>query len=144
LNPVGNVQGMELPSNRRKRLMAPVSKRFGQGFFILATTGKLLRIFINEADRWHGRPLSTAIVEALRGAGFVGATVLKGIEGYGVHRTLHSARVVDFSTNLPILIEVIEEESKIAAFLPMLKEMVAEGLLTLENVQIIRVAREGS
>jgi PII-like signaling protein len=110
----------------------------------LATTGKLLRIFINEADRWHGRPLSTSIVEALRAAGFVGATVLKGIEGYGVRGTLHSARVVDFSTNLPILIEVIEEESKIAAFLPTVKEMAPDGLLTLENVQMIRVAREGS
>ena len=108
------------------------------------TTGKLLRIFINEADRWRERPLSTAIVEALRAAGFVGATVLKGIEGYGVHRAIRSARVVDFSTNLPLLIEVIEEESKIAAFLPKLKEMCPEGLLTLENVQMIRVAREGS
>jgi hypothetical protein len=105
-------------------------------------TGKLLRIFIDEADRWQGQPLAQAIVGALRQAGFSGATVLKGIEGYGVHRRLHAARAADFSSDLPILIEVIEEASKIEAFLPTLKTMVTEGLITLENVQTIRLSRE--
>jgi hypothetical protein len=105
------------------------------------TTGRLLRIFVDEADRWKGQPLYTAIVEALRDADFVGATVLKGIEGYGSHKTLHSARVFDFSTNLPIVIEVIEDRDKIDAFLPTLQEMIGEGLLTLENVQIFRISK---
>lgn len=105
------------------------------------TTGRLLRIFVDEADRWHGQPLYTAIVEALRKADFAGATVLKGIEGYGSHKTLHSARVFDFSTNLPIVIEVIEEEAKIAAFLPTLQAMIGEGLLTLENVRLVRITK---
>lgn len=105
------------------------------------TTGRLLRIFVDEADRWHGQPLYTAIVEALRKADFAGATVLKGIEGYGSHKTLHSARVFDFSTNLPIVIEVIEEEAKIDAFLPTLQAMIGEGLLTLENVRLVRITK---
>jgi PII-like signaling protein len=111
---------------------------------VSSTTGTLLRIFIDEDDRWQGKPLSTAIVAALRDAGFVGATVLKGIEGYGLHHTLHTSRAVELSGNLPIVIEVIEDRAKIDTFLPTLKAMVAEGLLTLENVQMIRVSKEGS
>lgn len=105
-------------------------------------SGKLLRIFVDEEDRWHGQPLYTAIVEALRKNGFIGATVVKGVEGFGSHGMLHSARVFDFSTNLPILIEVIEDETKIMAFLPTLQEMVTEGLITLETVQLLRFTRE--
>ena len=107
-----------------------------------STTGKLLRIFLDEADRRHDKPLYAAIVDALHEAGFAGATVLKGIEGYGVHKTLHSARVFDFSTNLPVLIEVFESEQKVLAFLPTLREMVDEGLITLENVQLIRLSKD--
>ncbi len=104
-------------------------------------TGKLLRIFVDEDDRYEGKPLYMAIVEALRAAGFTGATVLKGIEGYGVHKTVHAARTFDLSTNLPILIEVIEEEAKVLAFLPTLRAMIAEGLITLENLELMRISR---
>ena len=108
------------------------------------TTGKLLRIFVDEEDRYNGQPLYMAIVAALRAAGFTGATVLKGIEGFGTHKTVHAARVFDQSTNLPILIEVIEEEAKILAFLPALRSMVSEGLITLEKLELMRVSRGGS
>lgn len=104
-------------------------------------TGKLLRIFVDEDDRYEGKPLYMAIVEALRAAGFTGATVLKGIEGYGAHKTVHAARTFDLSTNLPILIEVIEEEAKVLAFLPTLRAMIAEGLITLENLELMRISR---
>jgi len=107
----------------------------------LGTAGKLLRIFVDEEDRWHGKPLYVAIVDALRAAGFAGATVLKGIEGYGSHKAVHSARAFDFSTNLPVLIEAFEEEEKVLAFIPTLREMISEGLLTLENVQLLRVSQ---
>jgi len=107
-------------------------------------TGKLLRIFIDEADRYEGKPLYMAIVEALKAAGFTGATVLKGIEGYGIHKTVHAARTFDLSTNLPILIEVIEQEAKITAFLPALRTMVSEGLITLENLELMRISRGDS
>jgi PII-like signaling protein len=106
-----------------------------------ATTGKLLRIFIDEEDRWQDKPLYCAIVDALRDAGFAGATVLKGIEGYGAHRAVHSARAFDLSTNLPVLIEVFECEEKVLSFFPVLREMVSEGLITLENVQLIRFSK---
>jgi uncharacterized protein len=105
------------------------------------TTGKLLRIFVDEEDRYDGRPLYMALVDALKHAGFTGATVLKGIEGYGIHKTVHAARTFDVSTNLPILIEVIEEEAKVLAFLPTLRTMIAEGLITLENLELMRVSR---
>jgi uncharacterized protein len=106
------------------------------------TTGKLLRIFVDEEDRWHGKPLYAAIVEALRSAGFTGATVLKGIEGYGASKAVHSARTFDVSTNLPILIEVMEQAEKVTAFMPTLRDMIGEGLITLENVQLMRFSKE--
>jgi len=104
--------------------------------------GKLLRIFVDEGDRWNGKPLYAAIVEALKADGFAGATVLKGIEGFGARKAVHSARTVDFSTNLPVLIEVFESEEKIIAFIPKLREMMREGLITLENVQMLRITQD--
>ena len=100
-----------------------------------------MRVFVDEADRYDGKPLYMAIVDALKAAGFTGATVLKGIEGYGIHKTIHAARTFDLSTNLPILIEVIEEEGKVLAFLPTLREMIAEGLITLENLELMRISK---
>jgi uncharacterized protein len=104
----------------------------------IASSGKLLRIFVDESDRWEGKPLYMAIVDALRRSGFAGATVLKGIEGYGSHRSLHSARVFELSSDLPVLIEVFEREERVLAFVPTLREMVREGLITLETVQLMQ------
>jgi PII-like signaling protein len=106
------------------------------------TTGKLLRIFVNEDARWNGKPLYAAIVEELKSAGTAGATVLKGIEGFGLSRRVHSARAFDFSTNLPVLIEVFEEEAKVFEVMPRIREMMHEGLITLENVQLMRISGE--
>jgi PII-like signaling protein len=107
------------------------------------STGKLLRIFVGERDRWKGQPLYTAIVEMLRKRGFAGATVFKGIEGFGGHAVVHAARVIDLSTDLPILIEVVDAEDKIRAVLPTLEEMIREGLVTVETVEVIRYRAEG-
>lgn len=106
----------------------------------MTETGQLLRIFVDEGDQWRHQPLYVAIVEELRKAGFAGATVLKGIEGYGLHRAVHSTRVFDLSTNLPVLIEVIERPERVAQFIPRLREMIAEGLITLESVQFERLS----
>jgi PII-like signaling protein len=81
--------------------------------------------------------LYTAIVEAARKQGLSGATVFKGIEGFGGHSVVHAARVFDLSTDLPILIEVVDTEEKIREFIPLLDELVHEGLVTLETVEII-------
>jgi uncharacterized protein len=100
-------------------------------------SGKLLRIFVGESDRWGHQPLYTAIVEAARKAGLSGATVFKGIEGYGGHSVVHAARVFDLSSDLPVLIEIVDSEERIREFLPQLDGMVKEGLLTLETVEVI-------
>ncbi len=102
------------------------------------TTGKLLRVFVGESDRHGAQPLYTAIVERARHEGLSGATVFKGIEGYGGHSVVHAARVFDLSTDLPVLIEIVDTAEKIERFIPLLDEMVHEGLITMENVQVIR------
>ncbi len=104
----------------------------------LEGTGKLLRIFVGESDRVGNQPLFTAIVERARAAGLSGATVFKGIEGFGGHSVVHAARVFDLSTDLPVLVEIVDTEEKIRAFIPSLDEIVTEGLITLETVEVIR------
>lgn len=103
-----------------------------------SSTAKLLRVFIGESDRSGNQPLYTAIVEAARRCGLSGATVFKGIEGYGGHSVVHAARIFDLSSDLPILIEIVDEEEKVRAFIPVLDELVREGLVTLETVEVIR------
>jgi uncharacterized protein len=95
-----------------------------------------LRVHIGESDHHAGQPLYTAIVHAARKAGLAGATVLKGIEGYGAHSVVHAARVVDMSADLPILVELIDSAEAIRGFLPALTAMVDDGLITLEDVRI--------
>jgi PII-like signaling protein len=99
---------------------------------------KLLRVFVGESDRHGGQPLYTAVVEAARHFGLAGATVFKGIEGYGSHAVLHAARVFDLSTDLPVLVEIVDTEEKIRAFLPELEPLIGGGLVTLEAIEVIR------
>lgn len=104
----------------------------------------LLRIFVDEDDRYAGRPLHLAIVEALRAQGFSGATALKGVEGYGASGRLRSARAVETTVGLPILIEVIDEEENMHAFVPALRAMMSSGLITLERLDVIHVVKGGA
>jgi uncharacterized protein len=99
--------------------------------------GQLLRIFVGESDRWHGKPLYEAIVERARKEGLAGATVVRGLEGFGAHSRLHTTRILRLSEDLPIVIELVDTQEKIEAFLPGLDEMVAEGMVTLERVRVI-------
>jgi uncharacterized protein len=103
----------------------------------LSGTGKLLRIFVGESDRHGAQPLYMAIVEEARKRGLSGATVFKGIEGFGGHSVVHAARVFDLSTDLPVLIELVDTEERIREFLPALDAIVHEGLVTLETVEVI-------
>ena len=100
-------------------------------------TAKLVRIFLGESDRWKGQPLYVAIVDEMRKAGLAGATVFKGVLGFGAHSVVHAARIVDLSSDLPIVIEFVDSEEKVAAFLPTLDAMVDEGLVTMERVDVI-------
>lgn len=104
--------------------------------------GKLLRIFIGESDRWEGQPLYEVIVRRIREAGGAGATVLRGIEGFGAHSRIHTARILRLSEDLPIVIEVVDRADRIEALLPILDEMIQEGLVTIERVVILKYVAE--
>lgn len=101
-------------------------------------TAKMLRIYIGEDDRWEGVPLHEAIVKKLRELDMAGATVLRGIMGYGARQRIHKSRLLALSTDLPIMITVIEKPEKIERLLPALDEMVADGLIALTDVEIIK------
>lgn len=99
--------------------------------------GLLLRIFIGENDRWHGKPLYEAIVERAREAGLAGTTVLRGLMGFGAKSRIHTAKVLRLSEDLPIVIELVDTAERIERILPMLDEMVGDGMVTLEKVRVI-------
>jgi len=99
--------------------------------------GKLLRIFIGESDTWHGKPLYQAIVQRVREEGLAGATVLRGIEGFGAKSHLHTARILRLSEDLPIVIEIVDTAENVDRVIPALDEMVEDGMVTVERVQIL-------
>ena len=97
----------------------------------------LLRIFIGESDRWHHQPLYEAIVLKARELHLAGATVLRGPMGFGKSSRLHTAKILRLSMDLPLVIEIVDAEEKISAFLPALDPMIGGGLVTLEKVKVI-------
>jgi PII-like signaling protein len=99
--------------------------------------GVLLRIFIGESDRWQGKPLHEAIVLAARERKLAGATVLRGPMGFGAHSRVHTAKILRLSEDLPMIIEIVDTQEAIDAFLPVLDAMVQEGMITLEKVQVV-------
>lgn len=100
--------------------------------------GQLLRIFIGESDRWQGKPLYEAIILKAREMGIAGATMLRGMMGYGAASRIHTAKILRLSEDLPVVVEIVDSTEKIAAFLPLIEEMVQEGLVTLENVRVLQ------
>jgi PII-like signaling protein len=108
--------------------------------------GKLLRIFVGESDKHGSKPLYQAIVELLRERGLAGATVLRGVEGFGAHSRLHTARILRLSEDLPMVIECVDRSERIDEVLPHLDELVEEGMVTVEPVEVItyRAAEEDS
>ena len=99
--------------------------------------GKLLRLFIGEHDRWDGKPLYEAIVLRARAEGMAGATVLRGIEGFGAASRVHTSRLLELSSDLPIVVELVDTEDKIERILPVFDEMVGDGMMPLETVHIV-------
>ena len=102
----------------------------------------LLRIFIGESDRWNHKPLYEAIVLKAREMHLGGATVLRGPMGFGKSSRMHTAKILRLSMDLPIVIEIVDSEEKINAFLPALEEMMSGGMVTLERVQVIEYRHE--
>jgi uncharacterized protein len=103
----------------------------------LPAEAQLLRIFIGESDKFRGRPLYEKIVEAARTRGMAGATVLRGVLGYGASSRMHTAKLLHLSEDLPMVVEIVDAPEQIAAFLPELDAMITEGLITLEKVNVI-------
>ena len=108
------------------------------------STGMLLRILIGESDRWQGKPLYEALVERAREMGLAGATVFRGVMGFGKNSRIHTAHILTLSTDLSMLVEMIDTEEKIESFLPVLDEMVSEGLVTTERVEVIKYGSDES
>ena len=104
---------------------------------------KLLRIFIGEQDKWEGLPLYEAIVNEARELGMAGATTLRGFLGFGCKAHIHTAKLLELSQDLPIVIEIIDAEQRIKKLLPKLDGMVREGLVTLENVHVVMYRAKG-
>ena len=102
----------------------------------------LLRIFIGESDRWEHRPLCEAIVCKAREMHLGGATVLRGPMGFGKTSRLHTAKILNLSTDLPLVIEIVDSEANIDAFLPILDKMITGGLVTLEKVKVLHYRGE--
>ena len=97
----------------------------------------LMRIHIGEQDKYHGKPLYEAIVLEARKRGLAGATVIKGFMGFGAHSRIHTAKLLELSQDLPIVIEIVDAPEKIEAFMPDLEAMVGDGLITLERAEVL-------
>jgi len=107
-----------------------------------ALTGEqtMVRIFFGESNKWHHQPLETALLERLRREGFAGATVFRGVAGFGANSVIHTTRLLDLSSDLPIVVEIVESEEHVQRLLPILEEMMDDGLVTMEKVRVLRYA----
>ena len=99
-----------------------------------------LTVFVGESDQWHHRPVYTEVVHRAHAAGLAGASVMRGIEGYGASSRIHTSRFLSLSDDLPVAIVIIDSEAKIEAFLPQLDELITEGLVILDPVRVIKYA----
>lgn len=102
------------------------------------TSGKRLCVFIGETDQWHHRPLYAEIVHRAHRSGLAGASVLHGIEGFGASKRMHSLRLLSLAEDLPCVVVIIDTAARIDAFLPQVEEIVTEGLIVLDDVEVIR------
>ncbi|MFN8559860.1 MAG: DUF190 domain-containing protein [Dehalococcoidia bacterium] len=107
---------------------------------VLSGEQVLVRIYIGESDRHGHQPLHLALVERLRREGFAGATVFHGVSGFGAHSVLHTANILRLSEDLPVVIEVVDSAEHVERLTPILDEMVSEGLVTMEKVQVLKYA----
>lgn len=103
---------------------------------------QLMRIFIGEADRHGHRPLYEVLVELLRSEGFAGATVLRGVCGFGANRVYHTQKLLDLSADMPMVIEVVDSQEKITAIMPQIDAMMGGGMITLEKATVIRYSHD--
>jgi len=98
----------------------------------------MVRIFFGESDRWKQQNLSTALLERLRKEGFSGATIFRGIAGFGARSVMHTAHILRLSEDLPVVLELVDTQGQIDKLLPLFDEMVPEGLVTMEKVRVLK------
>lgn len=106
----------------------------------IETDARLVTIYVNSTDQWHGKPLYSAIVQVCQENGIAGATVLRCMEGYGAHHQLHTTRLLDLNSHMPVRIEIVDVAEKIEPLLATLQTMIGEGLVTVSFVHIMRFA----
>ncbi|WP_406128972.1 DUF190 domain-containing protein [Streptomyces canus] len=110
-------------------------------------TGSALRVtvYVGENDTWHHKPLYTEIVHRAHAAGLAGASVFRGIEGFGASSLIHTSRLLSLSEDLPVAVVIVDTETRVREFLPQLDELITEGLVTLDDCEVIRyVGRDGT
>lgn len=103
---------------------------------------KRLRVYVGEADRWQGKNLYQSIVEKAKTLDLAGATVFRGLMGYGANSRIHTANIIELSSDLPILIEIVDSEEYINRLLPFLDEMVQEGMVTIDDIEVIKYGKK--
>ncbi len=103
---------------------------------------RLVTIYVNSTDQWHGQPLYAAIVSLCKSRGIAGATVTRCVEGYGGSGHLHTARLLELSEDLPVRIEIVNIAERLDPFMPLLEPMIGEGLVTVSHVHILRFLRD--
>lgn len=130
------VKAAETSAERAAEIAMPALKREGKA--------KLMRIFIGENDKWHGKPLYKALLESMRANDIAGATTYQGILGYGANRRIHKDTALNLSHDRPIMISVVETEEKLRAYFPLLDEMVQQGLVVLSDVDVIKYTRDSA
>lgn len=109
----------------------------------LSGPARRLTVFIGEDDQWHHKPLYTEIVHRARAAGLAGASVFRGLEGYGASSRIHTTRILSLSQDLPLAVVIVDSAERIEQFLPQLDELVSEGLVILDDVDVIRYVGRG-
>jgi len=128
------VKPPEVSAKNSSEVQSPAAKREGKA--------KLMRIFIGENDKWRDKPLYRALVECMRANDIAGVTVYQGILGYGANRRIHQQKTLSLSHDRPIMLSVVENEEKLRGFLPLLDDMVQQGLVVLSNVDIVKYTHD--
>ncbi len=135
----GMIEMQETTVAKPARLSKP-QKSAGPAHVKIEGKAKLMRIYIGESDQWNGKPLHQALVHAMRANDLAGVTVYRGILGYGAHRRVHKDKPLHLSRDSSIMLSVVDTEEKLQAFLPIVDQMVAEGLVVLSEVDVIKYA----